>query len=267
MRRLQLFEFTDLPGCPEPVRRLVTDYLRCVLRLFRIEEPLAALLRRLVERTGTRRLVDLCSGASGPLLPLQRRLAAAGVAVPVLLTDRFPNLPAFAAAAREGQGAVDYAPGSVDATRVPAELDGARTLFQSLHHFPPAAARAILADAARRGAGIGVFEVTAREWLPILSSFLLIPLVLVITPFIRPLTLSRLLLTYVLPIAPLVICWDALVSSLRSYTVAELRELSAGLATESGGAYVWEAGQVRHYGFPVTYLLGYPREGGHAGPG
>ena len=259
MRRLQLFEFTDLPGCPEVVRRLVTDYLRFVLRLVRVEEPLTALLQRLLERTGAQRLVDLCSGASGPLLPLQRRLAARGVQVRALLTDRFPNLPAFAEAARQGGGAVDYARESVDATCVPPELEGARTLFQSLHHFPPALARAILGDAARRGAGIGVFEVTEREWLPIVSSIFLIPLIFVITPFIRPLTLSRLVLTYLLPVAPLVIFWDALVSSLRSYTVAELRDLAAGLPETASGAYVWEAGQVRHHGFPVTYLLGYPK--------
>lgn len=265
MRRLHLFEFTDLPGCPEPVRRLVTDYLRFVLWLFRVEELLTALLRRLLDRSGARRLVDLCSGASGPLVPLLRRLG--GAPVSALLTDRFPNLPALEAAAAQGGGAIDYVPTSVDATAVPPELEGARTLFQSLHHFPPPLARAILGDAARRGAAIGIFEVTAREALPILSSFLLIPLVLVITPFIRPLTPWRLLLTYVLPIAPFVIFWDALVSSLRSYTVDELRALTEGLPEGAGGdgsaagAYVWEAGQLRHRGFPVTYLLGYPRPG------
>ncbi|MCS6913923.1 MAG: hypothetical protein RMK29_07360 [Myxococcales bacterium] len=255
VRRLQLFEFTDLPRCPETVRRLVTDYLRFVLRLLRLDGPMASLLLGLIRHTGADRLVDLCSGASGPILPILRRLQREGVSVHVLLTDRFPNLPAFALAARQAPGAVDYVPEPIDATCVPAELAGIRTLFEGLHHFPPAQARAILADATRCGAPIAVFEVTARSLLPILGSFLLIPMVFLITPFIRPLTWWRLVLTYLLPVAPLVIFWDALVSSLRSYTVAELRALTEGLP---GPPYLWEVGQVRHLGLPVTYLLGRP---------
>lgn len=255
MRRLQLFEFTDLPRCPEPVRRLVTDYLRFVLRLLRLYEPMASLLLGLIRCTGADRLVDLCSGTSGPILPILRCLQREGVSLRVLLTDRFPSLPAFAAAAREAPCSVDYVHDPVDATCVPAELTGVRTLFEGLHHFPPAQARAILADATRCGVPIAVFEVTARDLVSILGSFLLIPGVLLITPFIRPLTWWRLVLTYLLPAAPLVIFWDALVSSLRSYTVAELRALTEGLP---GPPYLWEVGRVRRLGLPVTYLLGRP---------
>ncbi len=46
-----------------------------------------------------------------------------------------------------------------------------------------------------------------------------------------------------------------MVSHLRSYTVAELKAMTAGLG---GEAYVWEAGRVEGPGGgpPVTYLLG-----------
>ncbi len=74
-------------------------------------------------------------------------------------------------------------------------------------------------------------------------------------PWIRPWVAARLLLTYVLPLAPLCNLWDGVVSSLRSYTVPEL--LALGRAAAPG--YRWEAGTLRGRGPAVTYLIGWPR--------
>jgi hypothetical protein len=63
------------------------------------------------------------------------------------------------------------------------------------------------------------------------------------------------LFTYAIPIAPVVVFWDATVSLLRCYSVDEMREL---VATLEGPPYRWEAGTYRHRGAPVTYLVGYP---------
>lgn len=257
MIRRQLFEFTDLPWCPDKVRRLVTDYLRFALWAIGAHHRIAPVLGTLLRRSGARRIVDLCSGASGPVLAVRGLLAREGLDVEVVLTDRYPNLPAWQEVAGAG---VDFVAAPVDAAAVPAEvaaLAGARTLFNCLHHFPPEAARAVLGDAVRAGAPVAVFEVTERSARSILASLLLAPVVPFITPFIRPLTWWRLALTYLVPLSPLCICWDALVSSLRSYTMAELRALCDGLP---GPAYTWETGQVRAQGspIPITYLLGWP---------
>jgi hypothetical protein len=255
MVRRQLIEFTDLPWCPDKVRRLVTDYLRFALWAIGAHHCIAPLLARLLRRSGARRIVDLCSGASGPVQAVRAVLAGEGLDVPAVLTDRHPNLPVW----REVAGAgLDFVAEPVDATAVPAgvaALGGARTLFNCLHHFPPETARAVLGDAVRAGAPVAVFEVTERSARSVIASLLLAPVVFLITPFIRPLTWWRVALTYLVPLAPLCICWDALVSSLRSYTVSELQGLGAGLP---GPAYTWEAGQVRARGVPITYLLGWP---------
>jgi hypothetical protein len=84
---------------------------------------------------------------------------------------------------------------------------------------------------------------------------LLVPLaVLLLTPRIRTWSWARLLLTYVVPVVPLLVLWDGVVSCLRSYRADELRALTAGL--DEG--YTWEVGEYRRRGVAVTYLIGAP---------
>jgi hypothetical protein len=247
MRRRHLVELTDLPGCPRFVRRFITDYLRTAMRLVGAWRPMLPPLERLLRESGARRIVDLCSGGGGPLPSLRAALARRGLDVAVVLTDLFPD----PTAAPPG---FDYLAEPVDAARVPARLDGARTLFEGLHHFRPEAASAVLADAVHARAPIAVFETTERS-VGALLSMLLVPLmVLLITPFIRPFKAHRLLLTWVVPLLPFAVLWDALVSCLRSYTVEELRRMGEA----AGPGYAWEAGRSRHGALSITWLLGHP---------
>lgn len=62
----------------------------------------------------------------------------------------------------------------------------------------------------------------------------------VCTPFICPFRLSRLFWTYFIPVIPLVLLVDGVVSCLRTYNPQELREIIKKLnATE----YDWEVGE------------------------
>jgi len=174
---------------------------------------------------------------------------APGFDVPVVLTDKYPNRLAQS-------GSLPFHGVPVNATAVPAQLDGFRTLFTSFHHFRPGEARAILADAVRRGQGIGVFEISRRAPLEIAVIALTWLAVLALVPFIRPLRWSRLVWTYLLPVLPIVGVFDGVVSCLRTYSPAELRELLRGLDT-----YDWEVGETRGRWSPlaVTYLVGVPK--------
>jgi hypothetical protein len=146
----------------------------------------------------------------------------------------------------------------IDASAVPPELRGFRTLFSSFHHFPPPQARSILADAVKQRCGIGVFEVTNRSPATILWMLATPLLVLLVVPLIRPFRWSRLVWTYFIPIVPLVALLDGLVSCFRTYTLGELKVLISGLSIPE--EYQWEIGEERTgFGlFPIVYLLGYP---------
>lgn len=52
---------------------------------------------------------------------------------------------------------------------------------------------------------------------------------LALTPLLRPLRLSRLLLTYVVPLIPTLVAWDGTVSALRAYSPDELLEIARSI--------------------------------------
>jgi hypothetical protein len=251
MSRLHAFEIHDQPWCPPSLRDALTDFLQFTINLGGAYDAVVPMLRDAIARAGATQVVDLCSGAGGPW----RRWAheprghAPGFATPVVLTDKYPNRLAQS-------GLLPFHAVAVDATAVPSDLEGFRTLFTSFHHFRPAEARAILADAVRQGQGIGVFEISRRAPIEIALIAFTWFAVLMLVPFIRPFRWSRLAWTYLPPVLPLVGAFDGVVSCLRTYSAAELRALLHGLDSHD-----WQVGETRSPGSPlvVTYLVGVPR--------
>jgi hypothetical protein len=175
-----------------------------------------------------------------------------------LLTDKYPNLEAFQNVRWASENHVAFYPDSVDAMKVPGELQGFQTMFTSFHHFSPEEACAILQNAVDAHRSIGIFEITRRAPSTIALMFPWALMLFALTPLIRPFRWSRLLFTYVVPIIPLALLFDGVVSCLRTYRPQELREMIKKL---SGNQYQWEVGEhPKASGLaPITYLIGYPR--------
>ena len=259
--RLHLIELEDQPWWPRSLRDAMTDYLQAVIAWFDPYRPSAPLLAAALMRAGTAQVVDLGSGGGGPWFELGQRLAVLGVKIDsITLTDAFPNAAAFARVERHTGGRVRGNLEPVDATAVPPTLRGFRTMFTALHHFPPAAAQAILADAIRHRQGIAVFEMTTRSILDVVGMPLFAALLFFVTPWIRPFRWSRLIWTYLVPVIPLAVLIDAVVSSLRSYTPRELLALAEACQEGGAAAYRWDAGVVCSplAAAPVTFLIGTP---------
>ncbi|MFN0102609.1 MAG: hypothetical protein ACKV2U_11030 [Bryobacteraceae bacterium] len=253
MRRFHLIELEDQDWMPAVIRDGVTDYLSAAIRVGNTYGPVTSALANALLTSGEERVIDLCAGGGGPWQTLLPALRTKGWAGTVTLTDRFPNSKAVE---RLTTG-VTYYPESVDALEVPKELSGFRTLFTAFHHFPPAAARALLADAAAKAAPIALFEVTHRSPRYIFAMLFSPLTVMILTPVIRPFSWSRLLFTYLIPLVPLVVTWDGIVSCLRTYTVAELRSMTM----EIPGNHRWDVGEVKGKGLlPLTYLFGLPQQ-------
>jgi SAM-dependent methyltransferase len=259
MRRLHLFEFEDLTWFPSAIREAMTDFLSFMGAV--ADKPLgpfADRLERAMRITGDDRLLDLGSGGGGPALTVARLLTRRrGEPVKVTLTDLYPNLPKLELARREGHGQVTFVEDSVDATRVPSELDGFRLMCNAFHHLPPRAARQCLLDAVEKRHGIALVEFVDRSAFAVLQISLGLAAMLLVTPFIRPRRLSRFLFTYAIPIVPLCTWWDGFVSCLRAYDEAELKGLVESLPAND---YEWEVGRLKVPMLPgaLTYLVGHP---------
>jgi hypothetical protein len=250
-----LFEFEDLDWFPASVRNAGTDIIRYAWERRRAWQPVVLTLRRVLEATGEREILDLGSGGGGPIVPVTRELRSAGYDIRVTLSDKFPNLPAFEYAALRGGGAIRFEIRSVDATAAPRDLAGLRTMFAALHHFPPDVVREMLSDAVESRRPVAMFDLTPKTPPPLPMLLLGNPIgVLLITPFIRPFRLSRLLWTYLIPVVPIYLTWDALVSGARLYSVDQLRAIVDGLPPND---YVWEIDS-EPYPVSITHLVGYP---------
>lgn len=256
MSRLHLFEFEDQPWFPRSLRDYMREWLAFIHGLNPGWDVFAPKIAALLRAGRSERIVDLGSGGGGPALRLRRAIAESERIDPaLLLTDRYPDRDARQRAAADPSGRVSYRPEPVDAADLPTQLPGIFTMFNSFHHLRPETARHLLAQACDAGRGIGVFEATARS-LPSILLTATVPLaVLATTPFVRPFRWGRLLFTYLIPLLPSLCLWDGLVSCLRSYSAGELRALVSDLRS---GGYVWEVGELRFPGTPVTvaYLIG-----------
>ena len=253
--RLQLFELEDLAWFPSLIRDLATDYLRFMEAQFRLNKPVVPLLEQAMKDSNQTRIVDLCSGAGGPIVDLIEDLTTAGLSLEFTLTDRFPNVNAMSHLAALYPAQIRFRSDPVDATLVPTDLRGLRTIFNAFHHFTPAVARAVLQNAVQSCQPICIFEIPERS-VPMLLPFFFTPVyVWLATPFIRPFRMSRLLFTYLLPLVPLTCWWDGLVSAMRAYTVKEMLAL-----TQDFDGYDWLAGRVSIPGTHahVTWLRGIP---------
>jgi len=254
---MQLVELEDLPWFPAVLRDGGTAFLELAERLSGHGRGMVAPLERALDATGHTELLDLCSGGGGPAATIADELKKRGRDVRVTLTDLHPNVEAFAHAARLGSGRVVGRVEPLDASAVPPEIDGVRTVFNAFHHLPPELARKVLADAVTHGKPIAVFEVVSRE-LPMLLGLLFTPLTVTLTmPLWRPFRWPWILWTWVVPVIQPFVLWDGLVSWLRVYGVDELRELVADIPVPEG--WVWDIGTVQHGGAPIhgTYLVGY----------
>jgi hypothetical protein len=234
MQRVSLFELQDLGASPKSLGHAGTACLRVLEEAFGIP----ALLRP---------IVDLCSGAGGPMPAI-----VAPLDIPLTLSDRIPDNTALAAAAATCPGAVVH-PQPVDAAAVPEELSGLRTILNAFHHFDDEVALSGMADAAAAGQPLLVIEISERTLANVVGSAIIPLLVLAMMPRVRPIRPEWLVLTYLLPILPLTIAWDGLVSHLRTL----IKQIDA---IDAPG-WRWQAERTPLSGpAAATWMLGLPPE-------
>lgn len=257
MGRVHLFEFEDQKWFPGFLRDYGTDFLQFLSNKTKLYKPVVPVIERGLRESGTNDIVDLGSGGGGGLLWLNSELKKTNPNLKILLTDFYPNIKAFEFTKRQADN-FEYISTSIDARKVPESLKGFRTQFLSLHHFKPHDAKQILQNAVDSRSVIGIFEAQERS-VPSILAMLFSPIsVILATPFIRPFKFGRLIFTYLIPIVPLFVLWDGVVSSLRTYSVKEMKVLVDQL--ENNENFEWEIKRVKSGPGVVIYLLGVPKK-------
>lgn len=259
MKRLHLFEFEDFPWFPALLRTYLTRYLLTVHRLLHSSTHITGLLRKLLAKTDTRHIIDLCSGSGGPMIDVVKELRGEFPKLKLTLSDLYPDLQTANKFNGENDGLTHYYEQPVDATQVPSDLAGIRTLVCSFHHLDPASARQVLLHAVQNNQPILIYEISDNsfpKWLWWLAFPINIITVLLLTLAVRPLHIGHLVFTYLIPILPLIIAWDGAVSNARTYTLQDLDTLLSDIPQHG---YHWDKGTIPGKGGAKLYLMGYPQ--------
>ncbi len=260
MRRFHIIEFEDCTWFPKAVRDGITDYLRFFITAFGIYSPVVPFIKEMLKKSSLNTIIELGSGGGGGIEKILKQLDKITEIKPkVLMTDFYPNINAFRLIKERNNGRIDFIFESVDASNVPENFKGVRTLFSSFHHFDPGMAKAVFKDAVRKNSPIGVFEGAERKFRYILGVIIFTLLFIFLVPlFTKPIKFSRFFYTYIIPLIPIFAFFDGIVSMLRIYTPEELLRL----AEEAGeNKFIWKSGRVKHwFGTYVVYLVGYPKK-------
>lgn len=258
MKRINLFEFEDFAWFPEWLRRCMTRLITVMHNLLGTPEKVAALIARMLERTDSSTILDLCSGTGGPMpevLDILKKKYGRGN-IRLLLTDLYPDL-VTAQIINGRDNDVRYLTTPLDAARLEETVSGLRTMIGSFHHMEPAEARKILESAQISENPICIFEISDNStpawlwWIAVPINFLM---ALFITPLVRPMSWQQLVFTYLIPVIPACFAWDGAVSNARTYTLADMDELLNGLDSKD---YHWEKGRLEGRTNQL-YLLGIP---------
>ncbi len=211
-----------------------------------------------VESIGNNTIIDIASGGGGGIIKIAEHLKNSIPHVKIILSDYYPNIAAFKRAKAKQSDVFDYIEYSVNAMNVPPALQGFRTQFLSFHHFRPKEAKAIIQNAVDNRQAIGIFEVQQRNFKNFIQRLFSPIAVLLMTPFIKPFKFDRIFFTYLIPIIPLFILWDGIISVLRTYTETELKRMI--LEVKNQTFFDWEVGVAKGSSNDVLYLLGIPRK-------
>ena len=257
MKRIKGFEWEDQPWFPGFLRRYMMDFLRFVLNTGNLYKPVTQLLWQGIEQSGSRHVVDLCSGGGGAIPVVQKNLQTySGKLIPFTLTDLYPDTELGKQVLQQSGNKLSYYPHPVNAADVPVTLQGFRTMFSAFHHFDDSTAKRVLQNAVETGEGVAIFDGDRSLWFLFLILFFQPLAFLLFTPFIKPFSIRRLMFTYLLPVVPFCTLWDGIVSALRLYTRADMLRLS--YEADKSGSYTWRTGKITNrLGISIVYLIGY----------
>lgn len=260
MKRIHLFEFEDFAWFPSGLRKLMTRYIIAIHKVMGTSETVAEIIAKALRHSKENKIVDLCSGSGGPMLEVKEILEKKHdfQGLHLTMSDLYPDMEMAEKLNTNGDESTHYATVPVNAMEVKKNLVGLRTMLCSLHHMKPEIAKGILKSAKDDHQPICIFEISDNAvplpiaWIAIPIGFLM---TLFITPLVRPMTWQQIVLTYFIPVLPILIGWDGGVSNMRTYTLQDMDELLEGLHADN---YKWEKGSIKGKGGNQLYLLGLP---------
>lgn len=220
-----LFEFMDLGWLPVSLRLTMRDILECVdSKPFRnYFSWVTGHAKDAMAKSGLRTVVELGAGSA----PLSRHLAATPLpeGTTIVTSDITPDRETYQALEKSYPGLIKPCYESVDFSKTHDwGPDALLLLSGTFHHLPFAIRADVLKALTNSGRTVMVFEPLRKNILSLLLVFCsLIPSLILPLWYLgrRPGTLRRVVWCWLLPVAPLMFCWDGVASIMRYWSEKE----------------------------------------------
>ena len=234
LKRYEGRELADMRWCPQVLRDGEMDFLAFFTVFSGFREPAYRSIARMIEVTGEDRVVELCAGSGFGGLKMLGRLAelARRPSLELLMTDLRPSRiwPKIEAL---GGKALSFR--VVEALQALREERGVFVMFAALHHLSPDEIASLVRSAAENGTPLVSVDYFQRGRLVDLLPLLAGPLLMVLTaPLVFPFSVKRLVLTWIVPVLPVLLLVDTLLTIQRSYRVDELKRIVEGVELPQG---------------------------------
>ncbi|MCB0390210.1 MAG: hypothetical protein KDD58_02910 [Bdellovibrionales bacterium] len=226
MNNFRLFEFCDKAWAPNWYHKALHKYLIFFYKTFGYHKLWLDDLNEFIRNDKDNTFLECCSG-SGDCLPLLvcELDDDKTKGKKFILTDLFPleeSIKRYKASKN-----FHYYNEPVDASNVPEELNYSRIFINSFHHLPPDVAKGVLQNSLKQNKNLLILEYVSQSWV---AYFLMMlgPFILFTTlPFVlkgKNLVWTS-LFTYIIPLFPIMLLWDGLVSCNRFYTKKDFENI------------------------------------------
>lgn len=228
MGRYEGRELADFDSFPRVLRDGLTDFLAFFSVFSGLREKAYREIARTIVETNETQVVELCAGSGFGGLRMIRRLAvlARRPALKLLLTDLRPNRkwPRILALGGDSLSARE-----AEALQAIREEKGVFVMFAALHHLSPNEVAEMVRTAADEGKTFVSVDYFQRGRPADLFPLFLGPLLMILTaPLVFPFSARRIALTWIVPVLPVLLFVDTLLTILRSYRVDELKKIVGG---------------------------------------
>lgn len=259
--RLELYEFGDQKWLRGWLRQAYVDCLNFLLKSGKHYEKMYLHFARWIKGAGNHPVIDLASGGAGPIDTLLSSAKKSGTKLPqIILSDLFPNVEHYRMLQnRYGKEAIEYLSEPVSATNVPNKDLKLRLICSSFHHFSSNEARQIIRDTIENGSGIMILEPFQRNFRHLLMTTMTGPFMGMLAPFFsEKFKLKTFLVCTLIPIIPLMLYFDGIVSVLRTHTFEEIMEMFPENEREQ---FIFEQGETCYLSFCFsTYFFAYKKK-------
>jgi hypothetical protein len=216
--------------------------------------PAALKVLELIQKSNENHLVDLCSGNGLYMCKFLKNLNCPQVKI--TLTDLHPHFNSEFVNITTN-GVINYHPQALSALSAIRELNGIHLMFSAMHHFNEKELSKILQCAIDNEQTVAFFDYSQRKFVMELFAVICgVILLFLMSPLIHPFSWKRLLFTYIVPLVPIILITDSIISRLRAYRLSELNDLLKKLNCNPS-KYLICAGEYRYYYFcSVKFIIG-----------